>query len=193
MVNRRQIIQLALSAGAALPGLRAFAATPAGLALYRVLYDERSQAGLRFAAAASRRGASVQPTRGDVTDIWFNELQPQWKQHQSAVAGLTDYHTLFVLDMMARDAGMRAVYIAAHRVRAGGVFEHRLFGPRTLLSQASAQITGEDWAVKAAGVLMQCPDDMPVAARHSSIAEARNYELRPADLVSWVIAPVRRA
>jgi hypothetical protein len=193
MVNRRQIIQLALSAGAALPCLGAFAATAAKLALYGVLYDERSQPGLRFAAAASRHGARLLPTRGDVTDIWFNQLQPQWKQHQSAVAGLTDYHALFVLDMMARDAGMRAVYMAAHRAQAGGVFEHRLFGPRTLLRQASTQIVGDDWADRAAQVLMQCPGEMPVAARQSTIAQARNCELRSADLVSWVIAPVRRA
>jgi hypothetical protein len=193
MVNRRQIVQLALSAGAALPCFKAFAGAQPSLRLYQALYDERSVHTASFATAASRRGVAVQATRGDVTDIWFSELQPEWQQRQSAVAGLTDYHSLFVLDMMAQDAGMRAVYIAAHRPGARGVFEHRLFGPHELVRQASVEVTGRDWASSAAAIVMRCPAEVSVAARHSSIAEARNCEFAAADLVSWVIAPVRKA
>jgi hypothetical protein len=192
MANRREIIQAALAAAAVLPCLDTFAAAPANMPLYKVLYDQRSQPALIFATRATRLGALVHATRGDVTDVWFNELQPRWKQHQTAVAGLTDFHSLFVLDMMARDAAMRAVYMAVHRFRGQSAIEHRLFGPRELVRRASPNFAGSDWASEAAGVVTQFPSSYSVAAPHSSIAEARNLELSPGDLVSWVIAPVRK-
>jgi hypothetical protein len=192
MTNRREILQAALAAAVALPSLQAMAAAPARMPLCKVLYDPRSRAGLTFAAAAKRMGAALHATRGDVTDVWFKELQPEWSKRRTAAAGLTDFHSLFVLDMMARDAGMRAVYIATHRSCARGRFEHRLFGPRDLIRQASLATAGDDWANGAAGIVTGFPASVPVDARHSSIGEARNIELTPRDLVSWVIAPPRR-
>jgi hypothetical protein len=192
MTNRREILQAALAAAVVLPVFEAVAAEPASMPLYKVLYDPRTRAGLSFAAAARRTGAPLHATRGDVTDVWFNELQPQWREHRTAAAGLTDFHSLFVLDMMARDAGMRAVYIGTHRWCDGDRFEHRLFGPRDLIRQASLDTVGYDWAGTAAGIVTGFAAPVSVAAQHSSIAEARNVELTPRDLVSWVIAPARR-
>jgi hypothetical protein len=192
MTNRREILQAALAAAVVLPSLQAVAAAPARMPLYKVLYDSRTRAGLTFAAAAKRMGAPLHATRGDVTGVWFDELQPEWSRHRTAVAGLTDFHSFFVLDMMARDASMRAVFIATHRACARDRFEHRLFGPRDLIRQASLATAGYDWAGSAAAVVTSFPAAVSVAAQHSSIAEARNIELTSRDLVSWVIAPARR-
>jgi len=192
MTNRREILQAALAAAAVLPGYQALGAVPGTMPLYKVLYDPRPPAGLAFAASARRGGATLHATRGDVTDVWFNELQPQWRQHRTATAGLTDFHSLFVLDMMARDAGMRAVYIATHRLRGQDRFEHRLFGPHELVRQASLATDGYDWASTAARIVTGFSGEVSVAAQHSSIADARNIELTANDLVSWVIASPRR-
>jgi hypothetical protein len=192
MTNRREILQAALAAAAVLPGFKALAAAPGSMPLYKVLYDPRPPAGLAFAASAKRSGARLHATRGDVTDVWFNELQPQWRQHRTATAGLTDFHSLFVLDMMARDAGMRAVYIATHRLCGADHFEHRLFGPHELVRQSSLATDGYDWASTAASIVTGFAGEVSVAAQHSSIADARNIELTANDLVSWVIASPRR-
>jgi hypothetical protein len=192
MTNRREILQAALAAAAVLPSLKAVAGASATMALYKVLYDPRTRAGLTFAAAAKRMGVPLHATRGDVTGVWFDELQPEWNRRRTAVAGLTDFHSLFVLDMMARDARMRAVYIATHRSCDGDRFEHHLFGPRDLTRQASLATSGYDWARTAAGIVTSLPDGLSVAAQYSSIAEARNIELTSRDLVSWVIALPQR-
>jgi hypothetical protein len=192
MTNRREILQAALAAAAVLPGFKALAAAPGSMPLYKVLYDPRTPAGLAFAAGAKRSGAPLHATRGDVTDVWFNELQPQWRRHRTATAGLTDFHSLFVLDMMARDEGMRAVYIATHRLCGRDRFEHRLFGPHELVRQSSLVTDGSDWASTAAGIVTGFAGKVSVAAQHSSIADARNIELTAHDLVSWVIASPRR-
>jgi hypothetical protein len=192
MTNRREILQAALAASVVLPSLQAMAGASARMPLYKVLYDARRRAGVTFATAAQRLGAAVHATRGDVTGVWFDELQPEWNRQRTAVAGLTDFHSLFVLDMMARDARMRAVYIATHRSCDGDRFEHRQFGPRDLLRQASLARTGDDWASAAASIVMNLPNAVSVNVQHSSIAESRNIELTSRDLVSWVIAPPRR-
>jgi hypothetical protein len=192
MTNRREILQVALAAAAVLPSLKAVADASGTMPLYKVLYDPRTRAGLAFAAAAKRMGVPLHATRGDVTGVWFDELQPEWSRRRTAVAGLTDFHSLFVLDMMARDARMRAVYIATHRACDGDRFEHRLFGPRELVRQASLATAGYDWVSTAAGIVTSFPDEVSVAAQYSSIAEARNIELTSRDLVSWVIASPQR-
>jgi hypothetical protein len=192
MTNRREILQAALATAVVLPSLKAVAGAPARMPLYKVLYDPRTRAGLTFAAAVKRMGAPLHATRGDVTGVWFDELQPEWSRRRTAVAGLTDFHSLFVLDMMARDARMRAVFIATHRWCDGDRFEHRLFGPRDLIRHASLATAGYDWARTTGGIVTSLPDAVSVAAQHSSIAEARNIELTSRDLVSWVIAPPQR-
>jgi hypothetical protein len=105
---------------------------------------------------------------------------------------LTDFHSLFVLDMMARDAGMRAVYIATHRCVAGSVSNTACSDRMIWFVRRHWSTAGYDWASSAAGIVTSFPDAVSVAAQHSSIAEARNIELTPCDLVSWVIAPPRR-
>lgn len=192
MTNRREILQAALAAAVVLPNYDAIAGASPTMPLYKVLYDARSPAALVFAATARRMGAPLHATQGDVTDVWFNELQPQWRQHRTATAGLTDFQSLFVLDMMARDAGMRAVYVATHQLRGPERFEHHLFGPRDVIRQASLATDGDHWASTAAGIVTSFPEAVSVAAQYSSIAEARNVELTQRDLVSWVIAPPRR-
>ena len=87
MTNRRDLIKAGLI-GVALPlattgaGHAATAAPPGGV---------------------QREGAP----RGDVTDVWFHDLAPRWKQGPAAVAGVTAHNSLFVLERLAWDAGLR--------------------------------------------------------------------------------------
>ena len=47
--------------------------------------------------------------RGDITDLWFHDLDPQWKKQPVAIAGLTAHGPLFCLERLAWDHGMRVV------------------------------------------------------------------------------------
>jgi hypothetical protein len=151
----------------------------------KMLYDERAPAALIFAAEARRLGADVHAVRGDVTGVWFTVLQPEWQASQISTAGLTYFNSWFVLDMMARDAGMRTVYLAHHESTTQG-YAHRQFGPHSL-SKASLDPAGQ-WGRQSARILMRFPQNVSVARDRSSILEARDREISPASLVSWVIA-----
>lgn len=110
MTDRRQILVAGL-AGSLLPlGAVASAARAAQpLSVHRAIYDRTLEAGRAFAAEAAARGWTTAAIDGDVTDLWFHDLGPRWRQGPAPIAGVTRRSSLFVLDHLARDAGMRVV------------------------------------------------------------------------------------
>ena len=110
MASRREVIGAGLLAAAPF----AAAAVPAWAggaepALWRAIHDQRFAAARAFAAKARGRGWMVRAIAGDVTDLWFDELAPRWKEGPAAIAGVTTAASLFCLDLLARDAGMRTL------------------------------------------------------------------------------------
>ena len=112
-VSRRQVILgagvIAATSLLASPSLiRALETSPA--TPYRAIYDERFPEALDAARyAKNTRGWTVRVIRGDPTDVWYNELSVRWKQGPASVVGLTGSDTLFVLERLAWDAGLRVV------------------------------------------------------------------------------------
>lgn len=125
MVNRRTLLQGALAAtsipivgGLTGSPLRESGGAAAALdhpSLYKVVFDERFSAARAFGREAVARGHSVEGFDGDITRIWYHDLQPRWRQSRIAIAGLTAYSTLFCLEHLARDARLRVVQHAEHR------------------------------------------------------------------------------
>jgi hypothetical protein len=106
-VTRRQFAgvgaaALALAAVPAMPSLSEHPPTP-----YRAIYDERFDAGRRFAIDAVSRGWITRAIRGDVTQVWFRELAVRWKRGPASIAGLTTPESLFVLERLSWDVGLR--------------------------------------------------------------------------------------
>lgn len=104
-VTRRQFMGTGAAALAALPAahwLSSRQPTP-----YRALYDERFEDGRRFAADALSRGWITRAIRGDVTQVWFHELAVRWKRGAAPIAGVTTRESLFVLERLSWDVGMR--------------------------------------------------------------------------------------
>lgn len=104
-VTRRQFVGggAAVLAATAVP-----ASLPPHLPIpYRVIFDERFEAGRRFGADALSRGWVTRAIRGDVTHVWFHELSLRWKRGPAPIAGLTTASSLFVLERLSWDVGMR--------------------------------------------------------------------------------------
>ena len=110
MASRRQILTAGLI-GSVLPlGSLATAAQAAQpMEIYRAVYDRRFASGRAFAAEAVRRGWTAASIEGDVTNLWYHDLAVRWRAGPAAIAGVTDAQALFVLDHLARDAGMRVI------------------------------------------------------------------------------------
>ena len=80
---------------------------------YKVVFDERFEGPRAFAAGAARRGIATVAIRGDVTRLFFDDLDLRWKQGPVRLAGYTTPASLFCLELLARDRGMRVVHSAS--------------------------------------------------------------------------------
>ena len=50
--------------------------------------------------------------KGDITDLYFHDLSLRWNRGPTTIAGLSTKASLFCLEMLARDRGMRLAYMA---------------------------------------------------------------------------------
>jgi hypothetical protein len=106
-VTRRQFVGVGTAVLAAAATQPASSISRIAVTPYRAIYDERFEAGRRFASDALNRGWVTRAIRGDVTQVWFHELSVRWKRGPAAIAGLTTPQSLFVLERLAWDVGMR--------------------------------------------------------------------------------------
>ena len=102
MPNRRDVVKTGISISA-LPligGTFASAVVEAaGARLHDVLVDERNGASQAFGRGAGANGLTVHASRGDWSQLWFAQLDREWRVHPAAIGG--------------RDASWRAVHVRA--------------------------------------------------------------------------------
>jgi hypothetical protein len=123
MTSRREFLHAGIAAAVlpiAAPSVPAWArmssAEAAGnpASFYKVIVDERFPASVEFGVEMSRLGAPVHTIQGDITDLWYHDLDAKWKQNPVAIAGLTAHGPLFCLERLAWDHGMRVVLRTEH-------------------------------------------------------------------------------
>ena len=128
MINRRLFLKSGLgacAAGAMIPSISA-----CGLAgrYYKVVFDERFDGPRAFAAETAARQIPTVAIFGDITNLFFHDLDLRWKQGPVSLAGYTTAQSLFCLDLLARDRGMRVRHCATEppATTALGVFDGEL-------------------------------------------------------------------
>ena len=113
--DRRDVI-LASAGAAVAAGLGFGAARSATVApgeaapFHMIIVDRRFAESRACAAKAARVGQRVAWIDGDITDLWYDELDHLWRREQAAIAGLTGYGAFFCLERLAMDRGMRVVF-----------------------------------------------------------------------------------
>jgi hypothetical protein len=202
MASRREFLQIGVAA-LALPISARAGLTPAnsGLAnqsvptpLYKVIFDQRFLSSRAFAGEVKRLGAPIYAIKGDITDLWFHDLDARWKREPIGIAGLTEHGPLFCLERLAWDHGMRVVYRADHTYRSDGYMEHELSGSEQMLREAvDLSSSGANWSSRMASLLTRCPASRAEASKMTVVTPTARQADDPEHLVSWVIAPVGAA
>ena len=103
--NRRTFLKCGIGAAGAI--IRPISLHCAGIPYYKAVFDERFEEPRRFAAAAAARQIPAAAIRGDITGLFFHDLDLRWRQGPVRLAGFTTPAALFCLDLLARDRGMR--------------------------------------------------------------------------------------
>jgi hypothetical protein len=136
MASRRTFLKAGLSACAAgaviapasAEPVLASAHTDAAPYYYRAIFDERFDAARTFAANAAARGIATASIRGDVTRLFYDDLDPRWKKGPVALAGYTTPAALSCLDLLARDRGM---HVSHRAVEPGGRLVFWIINPKS--------------------------------------------------------------
>ncbi len=194
MSNRREFLQMSLAASAlpAIVAARPESVAPSsdkevGVGRSHVIVETMSPMALAFGEEAVRLGLEPHRIKDDITDLWCHTLDLQWKRGPATLAGITLSTSLFCLETLARDYGMRVWFKARHNCLPGGGLEHFLAGPESLVRQATA--FGGQWSVGFAGMAASLlPLDS--SKRSTKIVESSAARTRePGPMVSWIIAP----
>jgi len=113
MANRREFIQAGLAASMMpiLATAREILPQPtlSGFPFYKVIFDHRFPESVEFGSEMEKLGATVHGIHGDITDLWFHDLDQRWKQGPAPIAGMTAHGPLFCLERLAWDRGMRVL------------------------------------------------------------------------------------
>ena len=118
--SRREFLQIVL-AGAVQPVAPLRWSTPVATPdtpPYKVIFDHRFPDSVAFAETFNRLGTPVHGISGDVTALWYDALYFDWRAGKAPLAGLTTPDSLFCLEILARDAGLR---VTERTVRADGL------------------------------------------------------------------------
>jgi hypothetical protein len=100
----------------------------------RFVFDSRFAIARHMARRMALQGISPAETSGDLTDLWFNEFDLQWRGAPMVLAGLTTGRGLFVLETLAADHRMRVASRIEHAAPvelAGETLVSWIIAPRT--------------------------------------------------------------
>jgi hypothetical protein len=203
MKSRREFLQMGVAAlslpiaagtkAAASPSVPSKQAT-APVQLYKVVFDTRFSDSVSFAEEAGRLGATIHGIRGDMTDLWYYDLDARWKKSPVAIAGLTAHGPLFCLEQLAWNHRMRVVFRAEHKYLPDGRVEHSITGPESMVLQTSSLRESHDWPSRIVGIIASCPSARaPMRQAKITTASRKSAPQENETFFSWVIAPVKRA
>ena len=195
MASRREFIgaSFALSvsgaAGASLFPPMAAASEPRFLRLDRFVFDHRFPEGVEIGRIVADQGLRRTGFSGDLSHLWYDCLDLEWKNQPRALAGVTTRDALFVLETLAADHRMRVVYRGVHEAPLDGYATHSLTGPKSLLACATPGGEAGSWETHIGRAMTRCPLGAPVAGELSLVTRVHAPTSRMAPLVSWIIAP----
>lgn len=165
-----------------------------GLRLSRVIYDSLIPQSRTFASQAKRYRLPLLDIKGDVTDLWYNDLYGLWRRGPTAIAGLTASRTLFCLERLAWDAGLSVRFRVDHDAIGKDIrsFRSRVAHPRA----ASSTRFGDDsksWAVAMAQRIAAYDRRRAIPpVRHLTSGFIRSARNPTESLTAWVIAPASK-
>ena len=198
MANRREFIQagMAVTASASVAGTSAQAATPPAAApyrIYKVIYDARFAEPVRFAKAAESLGLQAHAISGDMTALWYHELDGLWRKEAVAIAGMTRHGPMFCFEMLARDHGMRLVYQAEHQITDAEV-RHTVSGALPNLRRSTGLTqSGAAWPELMASLVADTPVEPALSGAVGVVTRTQAGGAAREPLFTWVIGPVSQS
>jgi hypothetical protein len=184
-LTRRAFLQGAMSSACALPCWASLKRASGRLHIDTVIFDARRYQGLAFAETARSLGASTRVFHRESFDPRYQELFRRSKLRKEALAGLTDFPSLFLLQAMAADVGLRTILRIHHQGEVTQV--HESFGAETHCALCDRRLAGAGahWAAAAAHLVLSLPAEV---VHEDNLRDANLGVIASRSLVTWVMA-----
>lgn len=160
------------------------------------LFDTRFPAAVAFSRTIARSGVALAPFHGDVTAVWFEQLDPLWRCESIRVAGMTTPSTLFCLEQLAWDQGLRLAFRGTHEPAPAGGVTHLLEAAANRRQDLMSRFSEERaWASQVAEHIASISEPVPAFPSRPEARSASRWRTAPSrydcdtGLVSWLIAP----
>ena len=112
MLDRRSLLKTgaAVSGAVLVPGLSAAVPFDTATSLDRFIADSRVPDSIVAARSVAANGIQVSEVDGNLTSLWYDDLNLKWQQRPMTLAGITGEDALFVLSTLAPQYRMRVVH-----------------------------------------------------------------------------------
>jgi hypothetical protein len=158
-----------------------------------VVVEASSEQAMRFGTRLGGYGASVHEIDADVTSLWYEHLDRQWRTRPVAISGMTLRPALFCLEQLALTHGLRVVHHGRHMEMGAARTSHALAGPSASYVEAALHDAGSLWPATLADHLQLIePPARPASADGALAGTPLLADEEARVLHSWIIAPVRR-
>jgi len=155
-----------------------------------VVFDERIGACRDFADEAVRYGADALGVRGDITELWYGDLQNRLQSAPAMIAGLTREPAAYYLRSFAREIRYHEICRGDHIVKQHSV-RHRVSAPASLKSLAQQLPNSpQAWAASVAQMMGQIDATSATRSRTTIGQHVHAYSDDESRLVSWALAPI---
>lgn len=197
MVNRRSVLKIGAATVAGLlvkkpVSGRNLSPGRARIAFHRAVFDERFAECRSFADELRGAGVLTSAIRGDVAELWYDDLRVHLSENRRPIAGLTDRAALFCLEELARDLGMRVIFRADHIIDQTGHTKHTAAGPASLVAVTNNLQPDAAFGRAIARLFSQFDGcGLNIGEPRDTAAQKRTGPFSPENktaLVSWVIA-----
>jgi hypothetical protein len=142
MTSRREFLQTGVAVSALTLPLEGFSTSakvsdgPSIVPLGAAVVDPRYAEGRTFARAVGRLGVPIRALEGgDVTKI-YQDFDLAWRNRPAAIAGLTQFGPMFVLEQLANERGMRVAARFEHQLKHEGTLTHQISAPLRVVELA---------------------------------------------------------
>lgn len=152
-----------------------------------VLVDDRFAEARAFAAGLSDMGVTSIATQGDIGRLWHESVRHEAARNRLRIAGMARPAEFFVLETLAREAGLRLIYTGRHEGRCRQQQKHtvRLASDPAFLIQACRR---DSWPHALAAALTRVPRDTGPMQAAETVQNMPARVDHPGVLVSWLLA-----
>ncbi|MFV0481188.1 MAG: hypothetical protein ACK5LP_04315 [Campylobacteraceae bacterium] len=158
---------------------------------FDLIYDKNFTSSLDFVNILKGKTESIHEIAGDINTSLYNSLNDGFTKNKTTLIGIGSAESLFILEKIANDKGMRVIFKSSHELLKDGTILHSFDASYPVLRTLTKEFSNSkdsDWVKILADVLQTIPNQKIGSMDSFTSISKDKYELNK-PIHTWVIAP----